>query len=78
MMKKIALGWLLLLLLPGCIGNMAVDPIDYVDPFIGTGGHGHTYPGATSPYGAVNESRTRGNCDDGHNYAINHHPGFIS
>ena len=52
-MKKIALGWLLLLLLPGCIGNMAVDPIDYVDPFIGTGGHGHTYPGATSPYGAV-------------------------
>jgi predicted alpha-1,2-mannosidase len=53
MMKKIALGWLLLLLLPGCIGNMAVDPIDYVDPFIGTGGHGHTYPGATSPYGAV-------------------------
>ena len=28
-------------------------PIDYVDPFIGTGFHGHTYPGATYPYGAV-------------------------
>lgn len=28
-------------------------PIDYVDPFIGTGAHGHTYPGASSPYGAV-------------------------
>ncbi|MCL1938581.1 MAG: GH92 family glycosyl hydrolase [Candidatus Azobacteroides sp.] len=29
------------------------EPIDYVDPFIGTGFHGHTYPGATIPYGAV-------------------------
>ena len=27
--------------------------IDYVNPFIGTGGHGHTYPGATSPFGMV-------------------------
>jgi predicted alpha-1,2-mannosidase len=27
--------------------------IDYVDPFIGTGGHGHTFPGATLPFGAV-------------------------
>ena len=25
----------------------------YVDPFIGTGGHGHTYPGATLPHGMV-------------------------
>lgn len=25
----------------------------YVNPFIGTGGHGHTYPGATLPYGMV-------------------------
>lgn len=24
-----------------------------VDPFIGTGGHGHTYPGATMPFGMV-------------------------
>lgn len=29
------------------------SPIDYVDPFIGTGFHGHTYPGATVPFGAV-------------------------
>lgn len=27
--------------------------IRYVDPFIGTGGHGHTYPGATTPFGLV-------------------------
>lgn len=26
---------------------------DYVDPFIGTGGHGHTYPGASAPFGMV-------------------------
>src|SRR5262245_48091870 len=25
----------------------------YVDPFIGTGGHGHTFPGATTPFGMV-------------------------
>jgi predicted alpha-1,2-mannosidase len=28
-------------------------PYEYVDPFIGTGFHGHTYPGATVPFGAV-------------------------
>jgi predicted alpha-1,2-mannosidase len=28
-------------------------PFDYVDPFIGTDFHGHTYPGATTPFGAV-------------------------
>jgi predicted alpha-1,2-mannosidase len=26
---------------------------DYVNPFIGTGGHGHTYPGASLPFGMV-------------------------
>src|ERR1035438_3207076 len=26
---------------------------DYVNPFIGTGGHGHTYPGAVLPFGMV-------------------------
>ena len=28
-------------------------PSDYVNPFIGTGGDGHTYPGATVPFGMV-------------------------
>jgi predicted alpha-1,2-mannosidase len=27
--------------------------INYVNTFIGTGGHGHTYPGATLPYGMM-------------------------
>lgn len=26
---------------------------DYVNPMIGTGGHGHTFPGATAPFGMV-------------------------
>ena len=25
----------------------------WVNPFIGTGGHGHTFPGATMPFGMV-------------------------
>lgn len=29
------------------------DNTNYVNPFIGTGGHGHTFPGATVPYGMV-------------------------
>lgn len=29
------------------------DPLQYVNPFIGTGGHGHTYPGASSPFGMM-------------------------
>jgi predicted alpha-1,2-mannosidase len=27
--------------------------LSYVNPFIGTGGHGHTYPGATMPFGMM-------------------------
>jgi len=29
------------------------DLSQYVNPFIGTGGHGHTYPGASLPFGMV-------------------------
>lgn len=28
-------------------------PVTYVDPFIGTGGHGHTFLGVAAPFGAV-------------------------
>ncbi|QWG08389.1 GH92 family glycosyl hydrolase [Flammeovirga kamogawensis] len=34
--------------------------VDYVDPFIGTGEHGHTFPGATLPYGGVQCSPVNG------------------
>lgn len=32
------------------------EPVDEVSPMIGTGGHGHTYPGATVPFGFVQVS----------------------
>ena len=33
--------------------NAKENLTQWVDPFIGTGGHGHTFPGATSPFGMV-------------------------
>ena len=51
MTKKLTL-LLLALAAPGCSPRSA-DPVDYVNPFIGTGFHGHTYPGATTPFGMV-------------------------
>jgi predicted alpha-1,2-mannosidase len=33
--------------------KLPLDGFQYVNPFIGTGGHGHTYPGATAPFGMV-------------------------
>ncbi len=39
----------------GAISTPSTEPGDarYVNPFIGTGGHGHTYPGAALPFGMV-------------------------
>jgi predicted alpha-1,2-mannosidase len=36
-----------------CEASFAGEPVDEVNPFIGTGAHGHTYPGATVPFGFV-------------------------
>ncbi|MCF7974611.1 MAG: hypothetical protein K9N55_12400, partial [Phycisphaerae bacterium] len=41
----------------------AQDNTGYVNPFIGTGGHGHTFPGVTTPNGMVQlspDTRTLG------------------
>ncbi len=49
----------LLLFINGCtsdqqsVVNSSSSLTDYVNPFIGTGGHGHTFPGATMPFGMV-------------------------
>lgn len=50
-MKKLAV----IILLASCINLFAQtkDYTKYVNPFIGTGGHGHTFPGATVPFGMV-------------------------
>lgn len=53
-------GRLLLGLLPVLVAvaacapaENAKDPVDYVDPMIGSGGHGHVFVGASVPFGAV-------------------------
>lgn len=50
--KGLAFGWMLFL----SVKMFAQRPPDYaslVNPFIGTGGHGHTYPGAATPFGMM-------------------------
>jgi predicted alpha-1,2-mannosidase len=53
----------------------------YVNPFIGTGGHGHTFPGATVPFGMVQlspDTRIDGSWDgcSGYHYSDNLIYGF--
>ena len=54
MSKKLKIKQLLLLcfLIVSC-RNTDTALHRFVNPFIGTGGHGHTYPGATQPFGMV-------------------------
>jgi predicted alpha-1,2-mannosidase len=56
-MKKV---FLLLFVCSGSLWAQRFQPVKYVDPFIGTGGHGHTYPGATVPFGMVQLSPDNG------------------
>jgi len=42
--------------LSACSPKESIDPVDpaaFVNPFIGTDAHGHTFPGATAPFGMV-------------------------
>lgn len=56
------------------------DLTKYVNPFIGTGGHGHTYPGATLPFGLVQLSPDTGiegwDWCSGYHYSDNSIMGF--
>jgi len=45
--------FLALLGIIGCSSVQQPEPASYVDPFIGTAYTGHTYPGATTPFGMV-------------------------
>lgn len=68
MLKKSLTPWLLTVLLCACSQNPAniadasdrADPLDYVDPFIGTDGKGKTFPGATVPHSMVQLSPDNG------------------
>ncbi len=51
-MKPISLVLLTLMCLLTPVRGLAAL-VDHVDPFIGTGGHGHTFPGPTMPFGMV-------------------------
>ncbi len=50
-MKKLRACFYLCLLALGSFAQK--NYTQYVDPFIGTGGHGHTFPGPTWPFGMV-------------------------
>ena len=50
--NSMMMGGILLLGMYGCTPKMQ-DYSSYVNPFIGTGGHGHTYPGAIVPNGML-------------------------
>lgn len=52
MMKK-TIPFIILIMMAGCSGNNPGDVLNFVNPFIGTDGHGHTFPGASMPFGMV-------------------------
>ena len=55
--RKLGLPPLLILFLTVLLSLTTLAQIkdftQWVNPFIGTGGHGHTFPGATTPFGMV-------------------------
>ncbi len=49
-----ALSLVICFILASCQKDQSqLNYTDFVNPFIGTGGHGHTYPGATMPFGMM-------------------------
>lgn len=79
-MSKILTFLVLTVLLLTSCSKSREKPADYVKPFIGTGFHGHTYPGATTPFGAVQlgPDTRRGNWDacSGYHYSDSSMYGF--
>ncbi len=73
--------WFTKLFLFFSIITFAQNYKQYVNPFIGTGGHGHTFPGATVPFGMVQlspDTRIDGSWDgcSGYHYSDNVIYGF--
>ena len=52
-MKKVFAIVFLVFLSANLFAQTPKDYTRYVNPFVGTGGHGHTFPGATVPFGFV-------------------------
>ncbi|MBP0902959.1 GH92 family glycosyl hydrolase [Mariniflexile gromovii] len=65
-MKHVSLLFLLVVFAVSCNKSISKKETEvqfltkYVNPFIGTGGHGHTYPGATVPFGMLQVSPVNG------------------
>ncbi len=57
---KMHLGWTMAAVVLAAGMAAAGDLADYVDPFIGTADHGHTFPGACMPFGMVQLSPDNG------------------
>ena len=72
-------NWLLLLFVPISLFAQK-QAVDFVKPMIGTGAHGHTYPGATVPFGMVqlspNNGRTGWDWCSGYHYSEDKIKGF--
>ncbi|HEV2320130.1 MAG TPA: GH92 family glycosyl hydrolase, partial [Verrucomicrobiae bacterium] len=73
-----------ILVVSSCLGLTSLLatplPVDDAWPIVGTAGHGHTYPGATIPFGSVQlspDTRTAGwDACSGYNYADSTISGF--
>ena len=76
-MKRMAL---LIILIVFYSISFSQQVVDYVNPFIGTAAHGHTYPGATLPFGMVQLSPDNGTSGwdwcSGYNYSDSLIQGF--
>lgn len=65
-MKNFSLLVLFVILITSCKIKINKDNlqkdifVNHVNPFLGTGGHGHTYPGATVPFGMLQVSPDNG------------------
>ena len=59
-MKKYLLALFAVTLLIGCKCEKKKEILDFVNPLIGTDGHGHTFPGAAYPFGMVQLSPDTG------------------
>lgn len=80
-MKLVRLSAVLVILLCCVILKAQTNYASYVNPFIGTGGHGHTFPGAVLPFGMVQlspDTRIDGSWDgcSGYHYSDNRIYGF--
>ena len=53
MFIRYSILWLAIIALATASCSGIPDPLAEADPFVGTGFHGHTYPGASAPFGMV-------------------------